>query len=221
MPCVLLAVSRWGVWCTLGTPLGVASPTPPTHSPVLRPPRLHFLQLCHLVIQSTRTTLFCRPNTRPRKCTSRSTRWDTSLGGLPVLACVLLAVSRWGCFTRWDTSLGGLPVLACVQLAVSRWGVLHPLGYVPRRPSRPCLCPARCIPLWVLHPLGYVPRRPSRPCLRPARCIPLGGAPPAGIRSSEAFPSLPVSCSLYPAVGASPAGIRSSEAFLPLLVSCS
>ena len=85
LACVLLAVSRWVVLHPLGYASRGSFPHPPTHSPALRPPRLHFLQLCHLVIQSTRTTTFCKPNTRPRKCTSRSTRWDTSLEGFPSL----------------------------------------------------------------------------------------------------------------------------------------
>ena len=151
LACVQLAVSRWGVGCTLGYV-----------------PR--------------------RPS-RPCLCPARSARWgwcarwDTSLGGLPVLACVLLALHAVGaspagirsseasrpCLRLASsiplgvlgtlcTSLGGLPALACVKLAVSLWGVLHPLGYIPRRPSRPCL--------------------------RPVICIPLGGTSPAGIRLS-------------------------------------
>ena len=134
LPCVLLAVSRWGCWVRWDTFLGGF--LHPPHSPALRPPRLHFLQLCHLVIQSTRTTTFCRPNTHPRKCISRSTRWDMPLGGLPVLA----------------------------------------------------LCPTSSTSLGVVCTLGYIPRRPPRPCLRPASYIPLGGVVPAGIRPSEAFP---------------------------------
>ena len=63
LPCVLLSVSRWGVWCSMGY---VPRRLPP-HSPALRPSRLHFLQLCHLVIQSTRTTTFCRPKKHPLK----------------------------------------------------------------------------------------------------------------------------------------------------------
>ena len=103
LACVQLAVFRWGVL-----------PPPPTHSPTLRPPRLHFLQLCHLVIQSTRTTPFCRPNTRPRKCTSRYTRWDTSLGVLPVLACVLLAVPARGGFSLSPHTHPPLDLLGCI-----------------------------------------------------------------------------------------------------------
>ena len=70
--------------------------------------------------------------------------------------------TRLGCCARWDTPLVGLPVLACVQLAVSLWVVLHPLGYVPRRPSCPCLRPASSIPLGGtspagIHPSGWLP----------------------------------------------------------------
>ena len=120
-PCPASSISL-GVLCTLGYAPRDSFPPPPTHSPALRPHRLHFLQLCHLVIQSTRTTPFCRPNTHPRKCTSRSTCWDTFLEGFPSLlaSCYLYPSGGW--CPRWDTFLGGLPVLARVLLAVSRWG---------------------------------------------------------------------------------------------------
>ena len=147
LACVLLAVSRWGG----GVPDVIRSSgwllSPPTDSPNLRPPRLHFLQLCHLVIQSTRTTPFCRPNTRPLKCSSRSPAGIHPSGASRPCLC----------------PASSIPL-----------GVLCTLGYVPRRPSRPCLCPASSIPLGVLCTLGYVPRRPSRPCLCPASSIPLG-----------------------------------------------
>ena len=86
---------------------------------------------------------------------------------------------------------GGLPVLTCVQLVVSRWGVWCTLGYAPRRPSRPCLCPASCIPLGGAPPAGIRPSKASRPCLCPASSIPLGVLCTLGYASRGSFPHPP------------------------------
>ena len=114
--------------------------------------------------------------------------------------------------------------------------MLHPLGYVPRRPPRPCLRPASYIPLGgvlgglpalacvqlavhaggVLYPLGYIPRRPSRPCLCPASSIPLGVLHPLGYVPRR-LPVLACVLLALHAVGASPAGIRPSGASRPCL----
>ena len=96
-----------------------------------------------------------------------------------------------GCCARWDTSLGGLPALACVQLAVSRWGVVCTLGHVPTLPvpSSYLTCVLLAVSRWgVLCTLGYIPRRPSRPCLRPGSSIPLGVCSARCVRPLEAFP---------------------------------
>ena len=85
-----------------------------------------------------------------------------------------------GCCARWDTSLGGLPALACVQVAVSRWGCAVHAVYAPWRPSRPPLRPDSSV-RWGCA--GYAPRRPSCPPLRPDSSVrwgvqyPLGYAP--------------------------------------------
>ena len=121
-------------------------------------------------------------------------RWDTSLGGLPALACVQLAVSRWGVVC----TLGHVPTLpvpssylTCVLLAVSRWGVVCTLGHVPTLPvpSSYLTCVLLAVSRWgVLCTLGYIPRRPSRPCLRPGSSIPLGVCSARCVRPLEAFP---------------------------------
>ena len=110
-------------------------------------------------------------------------RWDTFLPYLylpPTLPVSCSLYPAGGCCARWDTSLGGLPALACVQVAVSRWGCAVHAVYAPWRPSRPPLRPDSSV-RWGCA--GYAPRRPSCPPLRPDSSVrwgvqyPLGYAP--------------------------------------------
>ena len=138
--------------------------------------------------------------------------------GLPALACVQLAVSRWGCFTRWDTPLGGLPhpphthppldLLGCIFCnSVTLLYKAHALPYsagLTHAPENAHLG----------APAGIRPSKASRPYLRPdsstrSGCCARWDTPLGG------FLSLLASSSQYPAGGAGGSGYAPRE--LPAL----